>query len=84
MSAERTYFRAVLTVTEERATRGGNGFVNVTEQLRVAEVSVAGVSPADVLGQVERHVAELAEWHTQRERDDDVTDARIEVSTDGR
>lgn len=46
-----------------------SGHTSEFTRLHVAEIKVTGASPADALAQMQRHIAELTEWHTQLERD---------------
>lgn len=59
-----------------------SGHTSEFTRLHVAEIKVTGASPADALGQMQRHIAELTEWHTQLERER--PSEAEEESTDGR
>ena len=72
------YYRAVLHLSQMRRVVNDAGSYARDEEIRkVATVEVTGASEAEALAQMERHVSELTEWHTQLERDreHEVTDA---------
>ncbi|MEV7264670.1 hypothetical protein AB0N38_14070 [Micromonospora aurantiaca] len=65
-----SYYRAELHLSQMRRVVNDAGTYARDEAIRkVATVEVTGDSEAEALAQMERHVSELAEWHTQRERD---------------